>query len=92
MYLDSSTGTALRTFDPEEADYFYVPQYSVCYIYPIRGWADFPWFMPPASGKEGQCNILCNVWATRKHTTDVIVAGVYVRCFHPVYPGCFGVT
>jgi hypothetical protein len=40
-----------RTFDPEEADYFYVPQYSVCYIFPIRGWADFPWFSVPEAGE-----------------------------------------
>ena len=40
----------LRTFDPEEADYFYVPQYSTCFIYPIHGWADYPWFAPPGLG------------------------------------------
>ncbi|KAL6758371.1 exostosin-like glycosyltransferase [Haematococcus lacustris] len=36
-----------RTFDPEEADFFYVPQYSTCFIFPIKNWADFPWFGPP---------------------------------------------
>ncbi|GAX85342.1 hypothetical protein CEUSTIGMA_g12759.t1 [Chlamydomonas eustigma] len=39
-----------RTFDPEEADFFYVPQYSACMIYPIHGWADYPWFPVPGAG------------------------------------------
>ncbi|KAJ9526662.1 hypothetical protein QJQ45_017584 [Haematococcus lacustris] len=39
-----------RTFDPEEADFFYVPQYSTCFIFPIKNWADFPWFGPPDTG------------------------------------------
>lgn len=39
-----------RTFDPEEADFFYVPAYTSCYPFPIMGWADFPWFGPPGSG------------------------------------------
>ncbi|KAG1664535.1 hypothetical protein FOA52_013002 [Chlamydomonas sp. UWO 241] len=39
-----------RTFDPEEADFFYVPQYSSCYFYPIFGWADWPWFAAPGQG------------------------------------------
>ncbi len=40
-----------RTFDPEEADFFYVPQYSTCLIYPILGWADYPWFPVPGLGE-----------------------------------------
>lgn len=36
-----------RTFDPEEADFFYVPAYSSCYPFPVMGWADFPWFHDP---------------------------------------------
>ena len=40
-----------RTFDPEEADFFYVPQYSTCFIYPIHGWADYPWFPVPGLGE-----------------------------------------
>ena len=28
-----------RTFNPDEADFFYVPQYSTCFIYPIKEWA-----------------------------------------------------
>ncbi len=31
------TPAARRTFDPEEADFFYVPQYSSCYPFPIMG-------------------------------------------------------
>ena len=31
-----------RTYDPEEADLFYVPAYLACYIYPVYGAADWP--------------------------------------------------
>lgn len=27
-----------RTLDPEEADFFYVPLYTSCYMWPIHGW------------------------------------------------------
>lgn len=34
-----------RTLDPEEADFFYVPAYLSCYLWPVHGWADFPsWY------------------------------------------------
>ncbi|KAG2431441.1 hypothetical protein HXX76_009456 [Chlamydomonas incerta] len=33
-----------RTFDPEEADFFYVPHQATCLPFPIGRWADFPWF------------------------------------------------
>ncbi|EFJ41258.1 hypothetical protein VOLCADRAFT_119761, partial [Volvox carteri f. nagariensis] len=33
-----------RTFDPEEADFFYVPYYGTCMIWPVLHWADFPYF------------------------------------------------
>ncbi|KAG1678607.1 hypothetical protein FOA52_012614 [Chlamydomonas sp. UWO 241] len=36
-----------RTFDPEEADYFYVPLYVTCYFWPVMGWADHPWWHAP---------------------------------------------
>ncbi|KAG2437847.1 hypothetical protein HXX76_005465 [Chlamydomonas incerta] len=36
-----------RTFDPEEADFFYVPVYVTCYMWPILGWADGPWWYAP---------------------------------------------
>ncbi|KAG1671014.1 hypothetical protein FOA52_014258 [Chlamydomonas sp. UWO 241] len=37
-----------RTFDPEEADFFYVPIYSSCFIFPIHCWADGPWWHAPS--------------------------------------------
>ncbi|KAK9805353.1 hypothetical protein WJX73_005210 [Symbiochloris irregularis] len=37
-----------RTLDPEEADFFYVPVYTSCFIHPIYGWADMPWWHGPA--------------------------------------------
>ena len=36
-----------RTFDPDEADFFYVPPYTSCLFYPITGMTDFPWFPGP---------------------------------------------
>ncbi|KAG2444184.1 hypothetical protein HYH02_009122 [Chlamydomonas schloesseri] len=33
-----------RTFDPEEADFFYVPVYTSCLIWPVLNYADFPVF------------------------------------------------
>ncbi|KAK9805381.1 hypothetical protein WJX73_008851 [Symbiochloris irregularis] len=36
-----------RTLDPEEADFFYVPVYTSCYIHPVHGWADHPWWYGP---------------------------------------------
>lgn len=47
-----------RTLDPEQADFFYVPVYSSCYIWPVWGWADAPWFGPsgqPDGGPGGEC-------------------------------------
>ncbi|GFH09433.1 EGF-like domain-containing protein, partial [Haematococcus lacustris] len=40
--------TRSRTFDPEEADYFYMPIYTSCFIYPIHCWADGPWWHSPS--------------------------------------------
>ena len=36
-----------RTLDPEEADFFYVPVYTSCFMHPVHGWADAPWFYGP---------------------------------------------
>ena len=38
-----------RTFDPDEADYFYVPVYYTCLMYPIYSTADHPWYPGPLS-------------------------------------------
>ncbi len=38
-----------RTLDPALADFFYVPVYTSCFLWPVHGWADAPWFGP--SGK-----------------------------------------
>ncbi len=36
-----------RTFDPKEADFFYVPHQGSCLPFPIGSWADHPWFPGP---------------------------------------------
>lgn len=38
-----------RTFDPDEADFFYVPVYIACMLWPVLGWADHPFFYAPVS-------------------------------------------
>ncbi|GFR40871.1 hypothetical protein Agub_g1522 [Astrephomene gubernaculifera] len=43
-----------RTFDPEEADYFYVPHYASCLPFPIGVWADYPWFKGPGGPRVRQ--------------------------------------
>eukprot|EP00884_Botryococcus_braunii_P003741 jgi/Botrbrau1/13368/Bobra.0194s0002.1 len=29
--------------------FFYVPLYTACYIHPVFGWADYPWFYGPSN-------------------------------------------
>ncbi|KAG2489065.1 hypothetical protein HYH03_012501 [Edaphochlamys debaryana] len=36
-----------RTFDPEEAAFFYVPVYFTCWTWPINGWSDGPFWGAP---------------------------------------------
>ncbi|KAG2493455.1 hypothetical protein HYH03_008272 [Edaphochlamys debaryana] len=38
-----------RTFDPEEADFFYVPVYYSCWTWPVNGEADVPYWGAPTS-------------------------------------------
>ncbi|GIL93384.1 hypothetical protein Vretimale_17471 [Volvox reticuliferus] len=38
-----------RTFDPEEADFFYVPVYYTCWMWPVNGWADMPFYGAPTA-------------------------------------------
>ncbi len=42
------TGSMLPWCPSQEADYFYVPIYSSCYIFPIHCWADGPWWHSPS--------------------------------------------
>ncbi|KAG2486464.1 hypothetical protein HYH03_014911 [Edaphochlamys debaryana] len=37
-----------RTFDPEAADFFYVPVYGSCFIFPLHCYADGPWWHAPS--------------------------------------------
>ncbi|KAG2431439.1 hypothetical protein HXX76_009454 [Chlamydomonas incerta] len=39
--------SAHRTYDPEEADFFFVPLLVTCYFWPVLGWSDHPWFGMP---------------------------------------------
>ncbi|KAG2437024.1 hypothetical protein HYH02_011455 [Chlamydomonas schloesseri] len=43
-----------RTYDPEEADFFFVPVQLTCYLWPVLGWADHPWFGMPAAHARAQ--------------------------------------
>ena len=37
-----------RVLEPDQADLFYAPVYTSCFMHPIMGWADFPWFYGPS--------------------------------------------
>ncbi|PNH11304.1 putative glucuronosyltransferase [Tetrabaena socialis] len=59
-----------RTFDPEEADFFYVPMYYTCYLWPIMGWADFPWWHAPTGHRPMHVhNMISEMheWLSTKH-------------------------
>lgn len=43
LFLSSSH----RTFDPEEADFFYVPVYTSCLIHPVALWSTWPAYPTP---------------------------------------------
>ena len=40
-----------RTLDPDEADFFYVPVYTSCFMHPVWGWADHPWWYGPEGAR-----------------------------------------
>ena len=42
-----------RTLDPGDADFYYVPVYTSCYLWPVHGWADTPWFGPSGRTDDG---------------------------------------
>ena len=47
-----------RTFDPEEADFFYVPIYSSCFAHPVYGYQDFPWWYAPGGEHQPETHAL----------------------------------
>eukprot|EP00884_Botryococcus_braunii_P008777 jgi/Botrbrau1/17900/Bobra.50_1s0001.1 len=47
-----------RTLDPEEADFFYVPLYTSCFIHPVFSWADFPWYYGPGGIRVNQASMM----------------------------------
>ena len=49
----------LRTFDPEEADYFFVPTMAGC-LYDVYGWNQIPMWPPKIHGGRGMC-VMCDV-------------------------------
>ncbi|KAG2488349.1 hypothetical protein HYH03_013039 [Edaphochlamys debaryana] len=52
-----------RTFDPEEADFFYVPVYFSCFTWPINGRADVPYWGAPTSTRYSNG---ANMWLAAK--------------------------
>ncbi|KXZ45350.1 hypothetical protein GPECTOR_55g256 [Gonium pectorale] len=48
-WIEMLSVSSHRTYDPEEADYFFVPVQLTCYLWPVLGWADHPWFGMPAA-------------------------------------------
>ncbi|KAG2494840.1 hypothetical protein HYH03_007080 [Edaphochlamys debaryana] len=59
-----------RTFDPEEADFFYVPHQASCLPFPIYQWADWPWFRGQGGPRPRQmANMLMDTveWINATH-------------------------
>ncbi|MEW5310146.1 MAG: hypothetical protein WDW38_001973 [Sanguina aurantia] len=55
MYLyETLLQSEHRTFDPEEADFFYIPTFLSCWLSPVFGWADFPWYNGPITNRPYQ--------------------------------------
>ncbi|KAG2491270.1 hypothetical protein HYH03_010277 [Edaphochlamys debaryana] len=48
-FIEQLSVSQHRTYDPEEADFFFVPVQVTCYLWPVLGWADHPWFGQPAA-------------------------------------------
>ena len=76
MMLPAPRCRLVRTFDPDLADYFYVPVYYTCMMYPIYSAADHPWFAGPLSESQraswsGILVIKCLQLWTRPHDTSV---------------------
>jgi hypothetical protein len=44
LFLDMLLGSQHRTLNPEEADYFYEPVLSSCWMTYVQGEQDWPWF------------------------------------------------
>ncbi|GAB4813993.1 hypothetical protein N2152v2_001039 [Parachlorella kessleri] len=63
-----------RTLDPEEADLFYLPVYTSCFIFPVLGAADFPYFH---SGPVA--------WRTHAAANMLIEVFHWVRAHHPYW-------
>jgi hypothetical protein len=63
-----------RTLDPEEADFFYVPVYTSCWIMPVHGYAEFPYFH--GSEKSNRVHTAVNM---------LIEAQQWVQTQHPYW-------
>ncbi|PNW76519.1 hypothetical protein CHLRE_11g467660v5 [Chlamydomonas reinhardtii] len=53
-----------RTFDPDEADFFYLPVYYTCWMWPVNGWADTPFWGAPTSWHRP--SNAANLWLAAK--------------------------
>ncbi|KAG2481857.1 hypothetical protein HYH03_019181 [Edaphochlamys debaryana] len=59
-----------RTFDPEEADFFFVPHQASCLPCPIGSWVASPWFRGPGGPRPRQmANMLMDTveWINATH-------------------------
>jgi hypothetical protein len=91
-----------RTLDPEAADYFYIPAYSSCVIYPIMWATDFPYFHggPAVARVPASVNMLMEVhhyistrlpyWNRNGGRDHIVVSFVaaYSCCLSEAVPLC----
>ncbi len=57
-----------RTLDPEEADFFFMPVYTSCFLHPVWGYVDHPWYYGPTIDcrRDGDMQI-CQTGGTPRH-------------------------
>ena len=74
-FLEMLLQSPHRTFDGEEADFFYVPAFVACWPFPVYDWADAPWWYAPGGANPsmhayGQamrrlCLLTINIYAAQ---------------------------
>ncbi|KAJ9511254.1 hypothetical protein QJQ45_017152, partial [Haematococcus lacustris] len=69
-FWEALSQSQYRTFDPEQADFFYVPLFISCWLLPVWSTADYPWWHGPSSIRVHQAsNLMLEVqqWLQKTH-------------------------
>ncbi|KAL6749482.1 exostosin-like glycosyltransferase [Haematococcus lacustris] len=69
-FWEALSQSQYRTFDPEQADFFYVPLFISCWLLPVWSIADYPWWHGPSPNRVHQAsNLMLEVqqWLQKTH-------------------------